>query len=213
MTGRFILSCIGAVILLSGCTAHYTAQLTHKSLQVLSLKEKHQVERAADWRLHTRTAIFLTAPAMFNQYQVDYYLPSTRASMHRAFVNALSRAFPDIAISDSVWRVEQALTLARKAQAQILVMPSLQLLVNDQNTLTGYEAKQIDNPDLIYPLDTSVIRVSIYDVQSGSLIDVVNIDSRGKLYKPKNYSLATFIGRAAMKFTHILSGRKLAPFG
>jgi len=208
-----LLAYLCIVIQSSACTVQRTMEFRDSSFQFLKFKEEHVVNRTADWSLHSSTSLFICGPEIFNSLQRDHILPSTKLKMHSAFISAFSRAFVDVQSSEATWELNEALKLAREADSQILLVPSLQLLIDDLKTLNAYESGQESTSDAIYALDTAVIRVAIYDVFSGNLIDVVSLNSRGKLFKQRNYSIARFIGRAAMVLSDELSGRQLAPFG
>lgn len=200
--------------MLSACTTQYVFSVGESTLQDLHLLDNHHVARKASWVLHSSDRIYLANTGYSTNKPgrsgIDRY-PRARSSFDLSLYKRLLDDFTFIQRAETGETLDQAISNAKVTSAQIIIRPQVLLVENNLNTFSemseGREVHARRKDGATYGLDRTRIRVAIYEVHSGQLLDVISIESESRLFANSRQNLDRYYRAAAHQLVSNISNK------
>lgn len=210
---------------LSGCTHQYAQSVTASSLSSIKLSNHYQLIRKEPWVVASNTKIVIakTQPKYAKSDAFDYVntaineeqwleanqslSPRLNSALFRSLQHSLLARFGSVDVVDGS-STALALELAQARGGQLLIIPSAlassdllnsQLELNQGRTATSRTIG----------VDTSIIRIAVFEVTTGKLVDLATVEARGRYFASSNESTVTLAEKAAQVYVQAIAGGQL----
>lgn len=204
------------IIALAGCTASYSQDAVQRGLALVSLKPKVSVVRQYQWVLpsdstvsiaklhvaHDKTFAFNQIPvakSKSSKFNMQGHLhPRIHNQLSETLFNAASIRFNRVRMVQGN-NLDEYLSASQRASSAYLIHPVL-IRANDQlSTRQEVELRGISNGRSI-GRDTVSLNFSLYDAQTGKLLDSSTVRLRGAIYTSNTENIETLMRRGVQAY-------------
>ena len=198
-----------SMIWLNSCSATYFKSVSNDTLQIAGLIDKHTITRSQSFRLHRSSKIYLKS-LNFSERSIELAtaaptLPMPQAEFEEHLYNHLSAAFPHTFEGKPGTNLQDAFMEAMVMQADYLIYP---YLARDEDQLNSYreiaEGRGV-HPGKSYARDKTLFTLTIFDVYSQQMLDVLHIHSNARWLAGEN-NRHRYILRASQLAVRHLAG-------
>ncbi len=166
-------------ITLIACTSSYVNHEFKRAMSNAGVADTHRIYREAEWGLAQSTSIALM-PLAVDQSAPN---PRTTAMLNTAFLDAFGGVFPHSATLKATTDFERAILRASLAGCEILLIPKLVQVKNKLNTRHEFQEGPHLHPGSERGRDKVTVHLLIYEVQSGDLLDRIQMTSHAAFFK------------------------------
>lgn len=225
LTSSYLLCAAFIVVFVSGCTSQYASNVYRGAMQTLKLNQSYQLTRKEPWVITADTHLLLmkTAPeqsqleamnakamaATETQWLVanQTLAPRLNTAMFEALQQSLIGQFGSVSVTQSN-SVSEALAVGRGLGAQLLLVPAA--ISSEDNLNTQIEINQGSvATSRTLGVDASSIRIAAYDVNSGKLVDLAQVQARGRYFAASDENTHELAAKAARVYVAAIAGGSL----
>ncbi|WP_416455984.1 DUF4823 domain-containing protein [Saccharophagus degradans] len=225
LTSSYLLCAAFIVVFVSGCTSQYASNVYRGAMQTLKLNQSYQLTRKEPWVIAADTHLLLmkTAPeqsqleamnakamaATETQWLVanQTLAPRLNTAMFAALQQSLISQFGSVSVTQSN-SVSEALAVGRGLGAQLLLVPAA--ISSEDNLNTQIEINQGSvATSRTLGVDASSIRIAAYDVNSGKLVDLAQVQARGRYFAASDENTQELAAKAARVYVAAIAGGSL----
>lgn len=225
LTSSYLLCAAFIVVFVSGCTSQYASNVYRGAMQTLKLNQSYQLTRKEPWVITADTHLLLmkTAPeqsqleamnakamaATETQWLVanQTLAPRLNTAMFAALQQSLIGQFGSVSVTQSN-SVSEALAVGRGLGAQLLLVPAA--ISSEDNLNTQIEINQGSvATSRTLGVDASSIRIAAYDVNSGKLVDLAQVQARGRYFAASDENTHELAAKAARVYVAAIAGGSL----
>ena len=186
-----------------GCTSNYTKELLRDQAEAARLMAKHELVRRSRWVIHPHTPIYLTRPLELSEHS----RPRHFGALFQALQQQLPMQFANFTAATQQMSVPLALSQAQIAGGELMLVPVLMESESRRNSRAGLLRKDPVEIERPFGSDRASFQIRVYEVNTGRLIDIANVYSRGPILSRHETLPQELFRSAAREYTMALVGR------
>ena len=197
----FSLSCLCA------CSRLHVLSVADEVLQGLRLSHDSSVLRRSHWVLHPNTRIYLSGVSTTRPLHGHEAFQLTQAQryLHSALHGHLTHAFSDVVSGPENDSPQAALHGAYEARADILVHPQIIRALDALNSIPERAQGLVFASRAPFGVDKFEIRINIYDVNSGQILDSTRVDGASHYLATDTMALHGLMRKIAGEYVNKIS--------
>ena len=195
------LCCVGA------CSRLHVLSVADEMLQGLRLSHDSSVLRSSHWVLHPNARVYLSGVSRTSPLHghEDFQLAQAQRYLHSALHSRLTQAFTDVVSGVDNESPQAALHGAYEARADILVHAQIITALDGLNSIPERAQGLVFISRAPFGVDKLEVRINIYDVNSGQIIDSARVDGASHYLATDNMALHGLMRKIASDYVDKIS--------